>query len=163
MMYAHIFEHEEKFYVLYGYPFKFKNKEQEERLKDKILITLFEESGNVVLLDKQIRQWMEANGVEKLSGFDDMSGMGAYGDSEYISQLRQEAHRTAAFLEREREEKMLLGEKLKRAEKFLELAQKVIDYYESADEAMNMLMEEELGARPEGDGCPIHGKNTTFH
>ena len=105
MIYAHIFEHESAVYVWYRYPFKFNSEAEEKLLENKILATLSEESGDMVLLDKQIVEWKACHGIERIEGFENFSGMAFPDDKEYISALRQEAHRMAAYLERERKEK----------------------------------------------------------
>ena len=143
MIYAHIFEHESAVYVWYRYPFEFNNESEEKLLENKILATLFEESGDMVLLDKQIAQWKEANGVEKVLGFEDFSGMAFPDDKEYIFALRQEAHRTAAYLERERKEK----EKARAENK----------------ELREQTVVEEIWKESMEDDCPVHGHKVTFH
>lgn len=112
MIYAHIFAHEERLYIWYRYPFKFNSEAEEKLLENKIEATLFEESGDLAQLDHQVSDWMEAHGVSELIGFSKFDAVSQRLDlsdsrdlKQYIGMLRQEAHRMAGFLERERREK----------------------------------------------------------
>ena len=62
---------------------------------------------------------------------------------EYISALRQEAHRMAAYLERERKEK-----ERARAEN---------------KELREQTVAEEIWKESMEDDCPVHGHKVTFH
>ena len=143
MIYAHIFEHESAVYVWYRYPFKFNSEAEEKLLENKILATLSEESGDMVLLDKQIVEWKACHGIELIEGFENFSGMAFPDDKEYISALRQEANRMAAYLERERKEK----EKARAENKELREQTVVEEVWEESME----------------DDCPVHGHKVTFH
>ena len=112
MMYAHIFGHEERLYVWYRYPFKFNREAEEKLLENTLEATLFEESGDLAQLDHQVSDLMKAQGVSNLIGFSKFDSAHWRLDlndprdlKEYIGMLRQEAHRMAGFLERERQEK----------------------------------------------------------
>ena len=105
MIYAHIFEHKDRICVSYRYVFKFEGEAEMKGMEPKILATLSEEGGDMVLLDKKIVEWKACYGIERIEGFEDFSGIAFPDDKEYISALRQEAHRMAEYLRREREEK----------------------------------------------------------
>lgn len=105
MIYGHIFKSSDKRYVWYRYFFKFNSEKEEAFIAEKIEATLFEESGDLALLDQQIADWMAANGVENILGFSGMNNPALMPDNEeYIRMLRREMHRMSSFLESERQE-----------------------------------------------------------
>ena len=155
MMYAHIFEHKDRIYVWYRYVFKFSSEAERADIEPKLLATLSEETGDMVLLDKQIAQWKEANGVEKIIGFEDFSGIAFPDDKEYISALRQEAHRMAAYIERERKEKEEARAENKALRKQMIEFMRLAKTHDVAEEVWEESMEE--------DDCPVHGHKVTIH
>lgn len=149
MIYAHIFEACEQVYVWYRYPFKFNDASEEKLLEEKILATLSEETGDKALLDRQITEWKGAHGVEKIGGFEDFSGMSAPDDKALISDLRQEAHRMATFLDHERKEKL---EWQKRCEDSLK-EYKEIFRRETAGLVDLIKMQDQIMSVVEKEGC----------
>lgn len=169
MMYAHLFEADGKIYAWYRYPFKFQNAGEEKLLEDKILTTLFEETGDLILLDKQIAEWKQTHGIENIHGFEDFSGMSFPDSDELISMLRQEAYRTAAYLEQERKEKAELQEKynyvLKLASKRIFEYQTIVELLESEVALRQEIIDaaEEAGFEPQFNEADLAKHKITYH
>lgn len=120
MIYAHIIrirdqEYKDRYNVLLRLKhFKFDDAKDEQALAPVIVETLFEESGNVFLLNKRVQEWASAHEIKLL---DFSTGHIAPTADEYFEQLKREAIDCAQLLEKIRKRNEILFAALSDEEK----------------------------------------------
>lgn len=134
MLYAHILHDDAGYSVIYSVNYKLSDFGKKE-----LVDTLFEETSDLVLLDKTIVKWKEAHGVGNLSGFQDFSGAGVELSAEKLVEfLRIEIHRLSKILEEDRQEKLKQESLLRKACARIFEYETVIDFQKRDIQALEL-------------------------
>lgn len=153
MLFAHILHDKLGYLVVYSMDYKI------TKFGDKELVdTLFEETSDLVLLDKIIVKWKEAHGIENLRGFQNLSGVSVEpSPGDIIERLRKEIHRLSKMLEEEQLVRQEMESNLRRMQAVIFELNTTVEFQNDDIRTLELELQRSDG---DGEDCGEHPART---